>query len=480
MQNKADEGPDEWTWQNNFVDDAITAMKIGVPIMISSSSKLLQSLIFSVLLGRKDTVLLAAYSVSTIWTEIIDEATRGGTGQIGVLCGQALGSRNYKLVGTWLQMGLLMVSTLYVPMALAKAATGPMLSLLGVPAILAEPAGRLAIYLAPAMIFELLYAIVTNYFYAQGIVGPDAAIQIIAIPCASVLMWVFVYPLDMGLYGVALAWSIKRFVKLVALCVISFKQGYYKKTWKGWDWNEVLVGQRWSLLLSLCIPAACGSIAEILLFAINSIFAARLGPTASAAFDLIISVFLVLYTNIWGMTQGFTLIMAKRLGQGRPVQAQGIVKAGTVVCYGVVLGVAAFIYFFMKEFAEFSSYDPKVRVEMINVRLLGTIGILSSGGMYLVAEVLAKQGRVVVVFLTLTLFNWGVGLPICFFLTPIYGIAGIFMGTNISYFLSFLVCTYFMLQSDWELLSQQARKNAEAEHAASQASMASSGKGKDS
>merc|ERR1740121_2237859 len=99
-------------------------------------------------------------------------------------------------------------------MALTKVATGSILAALGVPAILTEPAGTFAIWVAPAMIFELLYSVVTNYLYAQGIVGTDATIQLLGIPVASVMLYLAIFQYDAGVYGVAIVWSVKRVLKL--------------------------------------------------------------------------------------------------------------------------------------------------------------------------------------------------------------------------------------------------------------------------
>merc|ERR1719296_692441 len=177
----------------------------------------------------------------------------------------------------------------------------------------------------------------------------------------------------------------------------------------------------------MCIPAAIGAIMEIVNFSLNSVLAARLGPTGSAAFDLIISMNMLLFTLVWGTCQGFALMM----------------------------------YFFMTEFAMLGSNDPAVRELVVSVKGLAAGGCMSSGFMFLITEVLAKQGRISIVFTYVTVCNWFIGLPISFFCAPIYGIWGIFVGLNVSYTTSFVFCSYYAYHSDWQAIAKQARQNAE-------------------
>ena len=47
-------------------------MKLGVPLALSAASGVFNNLLTSIMLGRLDTVALAAVSVSSIWTSLTD------------------------------------------------------------------------------------------------------------------------------------------------------------------------------------------------------------------------------------------------------------------------------------------------------------------------------------------------------------------------------------------------------------------------
>lgn len=452
---------DDWDMAKNFWPDASRAATLGVPIVIGGSCKMMQQFIISILLGRKSTVLLASVSTAGIWTEWVDDMIRAMAGQCGVLCGQSFGAGNFMLVGTYLQICLVCMTCIYPPLATLRLLTGEILLFLGVPAVVAEPAGVFARWSALAMIFELWYFALWGYYTCQGIVAPDMIISLIFIVVASTLIWFGVYYMGMGVYGVALAMSLKRVLRTSSFAGYTYALGLHEKTWHGWNFKEVMVKERWMKFLGLCVPAMMGAVAENAHWSINAVFAARLGPQRSAAFDLMITMFLIVYTSVWGMCQGFGMLMARHLGQGTPNKAKGIVKVGAILVYAALSFLAAGLYFFNAQYAMIVSKDPGVRQQLWEIRGISAVCILLCGGNFLIAEVLVKQGRAMIVFAFTPTFNWFIGLPISYFLSPVYGLQGILAGSLTAYGLTHAVCGYYVMNTDWDEVSKKARNNAE-------------------
>merc|ERR1719277_22832 len=81
----------EQPFMSYVVEDTKWVVMIGVPMIIGGSSKMLTQMAISVIMGRRDTNLLAAVTVSGIWTGWIDSMIAAGAGQIGTLCSMAYG-----------------------------------------------------------------------------------------------------------------------------------------------------------------------------------------------------------------------------------------------------------------------------------------------------------------------------------------------------------------------------------------------------
>lgn len=445
----------------HFWSDCGSVFKLAVPLMIAGSSHMLQETIISVLIGRRNTVLLAAVSVSGIWTGWTDAMVTSGAGQIGALCGMAFGAGNFHLVGIWLQMGLLFVTVMYPPLAMFRFFTGPVLEYFGVPAAVAVPAGIFTVWSGAALIFEMYYSVVWAYYVSQGIVKPDAVINVIFIVLGSTMIWLGVDFFDMGVVGVALALSAKRLLKFWTLVIYSAWAGLHKKTWGGFNLQGAMVADRWKVFLPMAGPAMVGGIAETLHWSINALFAARLGATKSAAFDLIICLCMVVSALVGGVCGGIGSLMARHLGEGKPIRAAEITKVGVVIVYGSLFIFASMVYVMNPMFAEMATKDPLVQKEIHNSRAICSMSFLTAGGLCLICELLCKQGRPHIVFIWMPILNWFVGLPIGYVLSPIIGINGILLGMCTAYFLGHCILWKYLYDSDWADLSKQARLKSE-------------------
>merc|ERR1719220_2532205 len=164
---------EEQPLSKHFWEDTVWTVRLGVPLIVGNGSKMIQQMLISIMLGNKSTNLLAALTVSGIWTGWADAMVAAGAAQIGTLCSMAYGAGNFFLVGTWLQIGLLWLTVLYPPLALFRFVTGPVLEFFGVPVVVARLAGSFTAWSAPTAICELYYMAIHMYFVCLGVVTPD-------------------------------------------------------------------------------------------------------------------------------------------------------------------------------------------------------------------------------------------------------------------------------------------------------------------
>lgn len=448
-----------------FWEDTKATASIGIPLCIGGASKMLQVMITSVMLGRKDTILQAAITVSGMWTCWADTLVTAGDGQIGTLCSHAFGAGNFHLVGTWLQLGLLWLTVLYPPFALLRIGTGPMLECFGVDASLAEPAGIFAVWSAPGVIFELWYMAVHIYCVSQGIMKPDAAISVVFIGVACVLVWLGAIYFDLGAVGVALAFSLSGFLRLASLVLYCVWKDKFKQTWGGWNLKEVLQPVRWKIFLPMAMPAMAGGVAETLHMTISAVIAARLGHKTSVALDLCMKLYILTCMMVSAVCGGSGMMMSRSLGEGRPKRAAEVVKVGLVLTYGSLVTASIVLWSVFPFYARLVSPEKDVQELIIKARLPCALNLTFCGGIMLIAEILMKQGRPQIVAICLPLCNWFIGLPISVALAPIWGISGILYGSLTAYGLSHVVLLWYVYTSDWGALSLEARRIAGVETA---------------
>lgn len=457
-----DYGPRDVAYiQDYFFPVARNTLSLGLPIVVGAACKMLQVAIVSIMLGRKDTVLLAGISVSVIWTSWVDEMLKSGHGQVAALCGQAYGAGNFPLVGIWLQIGLVYTTICFPPLAMLRLFTCYILRSLGVASSMAEPAGIFTVWSAQALIFELWYSLINKYYYSMGIVGPDAVISLVYIFVASFLVWYCVWYYEMGVFGVAVALSIKRFLRTATLVGYCWWMGYHKKTWNGFQLDQVFIYERWMTFLWQTVPAMLGAVGEEIHWQLSALFAARLGATQSAAFDLVMCISIMFYAIIWGVAQGTGILMARHLGQGKPRRAVRVVKVGVLLVYAALFLLGGLMYVLNEPFAMLASTDPEVQFEIRELKFVASVNIVAFGGLVIMSEILMKQGRPGLVFLTMPPCNWLIGLPICYHLSHTMGLKGIFIGHLCGYGVGHVILCTLVVDSDWLALSGRSRQRAE-------------------
>ena len=247
-------------------------------------------------------------------------------------------------------------------------------------------------------------------------------------------------------------------MRILTLVLYSWYQGLFAKTFSGWSFSDAFQSKRWKVFLPLVFPAMLGGVAEVIQMSLSSLMAARLGPTMSAASDLTNSIELLVGACVNGVAGGIGSLMARNLGQGLPKRSWEVTKVGMILVYGAMTTFAILMYIFNPTFARFASTDPLVQHQIIHIRFVSAFGMFMCGGLYLCADLICRQGRPEIVFTYLPIFNWPIGLPTSFFLTPILGIRGIWIGLTVGYTLAHAVLLYYLLTSDWQKLSEDARE----------------------
>jgi len=453
---------DIWIWERDLFPDIKMAVSIGFPLMLSGMLKMFSGMFTSVMIGRRQTLMLASTSAAMVWTEPVDEFTRAFGLQVGALGSQAVGAGNFPLVGTWCQMSLILVIFVSIPTMMFKAATGPLLELLGVSPHLAEPAGWFATVTSYTTIIELWTICIWGFAIARGINTPDMIVSLTFIFVGSPLLWYLCEVLQISIWGIVILQTIRRILHLVCLIFVTWKMGLFNKAfWKRPTFKDLFQRHRWVVLISLAIPAAFDMAIQKGNGAVTVALAARMGEGPSAAFDVLTQMLFTIFTFCWGISNGFSIILAHRLGAGQPERSKGIVKAGCVFVYSMLCCTAGFLWYAFIPFALWCSHDPIVQNTVISIRGMTCSAVILSGGSYLMSETLIKQGRVQAIFWTQPPIQWLIGTPISILLAPSLGIPGIYWGTLISTTLASIALAIQVLRSDWESICDVARSRAE-------------------
>lgn len=140
--------------------------------------------------GHLGTEYLGAASLANVWMVIVANfVTFAIGGSVNTLCSQAFGAKNYKLVGIWVQIGLVCGSIVCVPVGGLWVATGSVVKVFGFDAS-PSLAGRYASWSVIGLWPNIMYGILNNYFLVRAIWLVVLQTRLALIPVAWRLLFV--------------------------------------------------------------------------------------------------------------------------------------------------------------------------------------------------------------------------------------------------------------------------------------------------
>jgi len=264
---------------------------------------------------------LAAASLSDMVTGILIVPPLAFNQVLNALVGQALGSGNPKMAGTWLQLSVFFVTVSYVPFLFAMYfIVADVLRLLSFDEVVCQLAGRYARWNVFWPIPNGIYQCLRFYFQAQGISRPAMWNNLAFVFVNAALNWLFVFggPLQyvgvwhgLGFIGAAVSLSTSRCLQPLAyyLYMFSYRRAHVP-TWPGWTW-AFLQPSRVRRFLVQAMPLIGTLLFQSVVGQATTLMVAKLGTLAIAASAAVNAA-----TQIasQGFAAAFTAVAAVRVG----------------------------------------------------------------------------------------------------------------------------------------------------------------------
>jgi MATE family multidrug resistance protein len=138
---------------------------------------------------------------------------------LDTLCGQAYGAKKYRLLGIYLQRGLIVLNLSAIPFALIYLYMGEILQWLGQDPDIAEGAGQYTRYLIPALFGTAVAQCYSHFLLSQTLVLPILWSGIATIAVHVPLCCFLVYSTPLGFLGGAVATSASSCIAAVLLAL---------------------------------------------------------------------------------------------------------------------------------------------------------------------------------------------------------------------------------------------------------------------
>ena len=150
------------------------------------------------------------------------------------LCGQAFGAKKYDMLGIYVQRSFIVLFLCCFLLSPLYIFAAPILKLLGQPEDVAELSGVVAIWLIPLHFSFAFMFPLQRFLQCQLKNGVIAWVSFVGLIVNVLTSWVFVYVLDFGVVGAAIALDISWWFLVLALFGYTVLGGC-PHTWNGFS-----------------------------------------------------------------------------------------------------------------------------------------------------------------------------------------------------------------------------------------------------
>ncbi|KAL7097577.1 hypothetical protein ACP275_10G153100 [Erythranthe tilingii] len=394
---------------------------------------------------------LAAYAlVFTLLTRFANGLLLGLASGTETLYGQAYGAKQYRMLGIYLQRSwliLIVTTTLLLPIYIFAT---PILKALGQDAIIAEEAGRIAIWFIP-VIYSFIVSFSCQMFLQSQ--SKNMIITYLAALSLSIhvfLCWLLTVKYDYGVNGVMISTILAYWIPNIGQLVF-VTCGGCKDTWTGF--TTLALTDLWPVLkLSL----SSGAMLCLELW-YNAILVLLTGNLKNAEVE-IDALSICLNINGWEMmiSIGFlaaaSVRVSNELGKGDSKAAKFSILNIVLTSFSIGFVLFVFFLFFRERLAYIFTKDPNVAAEVAHLSPLLAFSMLMNSVQPVLSGVAIGAGwQSVVVYVNIGCYYFiGIpcGLVLGYFLK--LQVEGVWIGMLIGTFIQTVILLIITQRTDWD------------------------------
>jgi MATE family multidrug resistance protein len=378
---------------------------------------------------------------------------------LDTLCSQAYtGSRDKKILGLYLQRGIIVCTLTLLPVTVLWWNMGNILVYLNTDPLLVSYLNSYMkwrlVGLFPTIVFECL----KKYLQAQGIFKAPSHILLLVTPLGIILNYYLTLnpATSIGFIGAPIAYDISTWLSTI-LCIlyICFVNGS-----EGWGGFSMKAFEGWSGIFNLGIYGMIHSAAEWWSFGSMAFIVPVLGNASLAAHGVLIALCNMAFMPHLGVAISSSIRVGNQLGSQYPNRA----RLATLTSYSIALFTGVLSSLVLLVFSDFwatsFSTDPEVIEKIRSLIPIAAFYQLFDASCAVSSGTLRGQGRQKLGAKVVLTGFYLIAIPLGIFLglkTPL-GIHGIWIGFCVGVLISCIAHLIIFLKTDW---NEQVRKSIE-------------------
>ncbi|XP_050226533.1 protein DETOXIFICATION 14-like [Mercurialis annua] len=210
----------EKKWGTGFVEEVKKESLIAAPMVAVSVLQYLLQVASVVMVGHLGQLQLSSVAIATSLTNVLGFSLLSGmAGGVETLCGQAYGAQQYQKLGIYTYSAIISLLMVCPPICLLWIFMDKWLSLIGQDPAISHQACQYSICLIPALFGSAILKPLTRFLQTQSVIFPMLLSSFLVLIFHTITCWSFVYKLEFGFKGPALAFSLSIWLNVALLGV---------------------------------------------------------------------------------------------------------------------------------------------------------------------------------------------------------------------------------------------------------------------
>ncbi|KAH0758903.1 hypothetical protein KY290_022396 [Solanum tuberosum] len=185
--------------------------------------------------GHIGEVELAAITISnTVIVGLSFGLILGMASALETLCGQAYGAKKHHMLGIYMQRSWIVITLCCILLLPMYIFATPILKALGQPDDVAELSGLVALWFIPLQFSFAFQFTIQRFLQSQLKTAVIAWISLAVLAIHTAISWLFVYKLNLGIVGAAVALDISWWLLVIGLFIYAACGGC-PETWSGFS-----------------------------------------------------------------------------------------------------------------------------------------------------------------------------------------------------------------------------------------------------
>ncbi|KDP33026.1 hypothetical protein JCGZ_13057 [Jatropha curcas] len=210
--------------RDGFLKELKKESCLAAPMVAVSVLQYLLQVVSVIIVGHLgDQIALSSVAIATSISNVTGFSLLSGmVGGLETLCGQAYGAEQYHKLGTYTYTAIICLIIICPPICLLWIFMNRLLPLIGQDPLVSKLACTYSMYLIPGLLASAVLKPLTRFLQTQSLILPMLLSSLFILIFHTAVCWIFVYKVELGYKGAALAFSLSVWLNIALL-------GFYVK-----------------------------------------------------------------------------------------------------------------------------------------------------------------------------------------------------------------------------------------------------------